>query len=146
MKVSFNRAALLGLVVLSGVSVFGSQALSGPARGKAADPHLRVLLLQKRSLLQQLEQDREAQYRAGTGTTEQVEQAAIAVIQADLELANTRQERIALGQKWVEITAKIEKLAMSRYRAATITQTDLREAQLARLEAEIALEREENSK
>jgi len=146
MKTSFNRLALLGLAVLSGVGLFGSQALSGPTRGKGEDPVLRDLLTQKRALLQQVETDREAEYRAGAATTEQVEQAAIAVIQADLEMARTRQERIALHQKWVEITTKIEKMATARYRAATTTQTPLREAQIARIEAEIALEREKNSK
>ena len=142
MKVSFNRLALAGLVVLAGVGVLGSQALSGPAQGKAADPPLRVLLLQKRALVAGIAKDRETQYKAGVATSEQVEQAAIAVIQTDLELATTQRERITLREKWVEIVGRIEERAETRYKAAAITQTEWQQAKLARLEAEIALERE----
>ena len=146
MKISFYRLALPGLVVLASVGLFGSQALSGPTRSKAEDPRLRALMTQKRDLLRQLETDREAQFQVGTATTEQVEKAVIAVIQADLELAQTRRERIALRQKSVDVATKIEESTAVRYRAATVTQTEWQEAQLARLEAEIALEREKNSK
>ena len=145
MKVSFNRLALSGLVVLSGVGILGSSALSGPADGKADAPRLRVLLTQKRDLLQQIETDRRAQYAAGTTTTEQVERASIAVIEADL-VARSRRERIALRQKRVDIAAKMEQEAQARSKAAVITPAELQEAQLARLEAEIALEREKSGK
>jgi hypothetical protein len=122
----------------------------GAATGQKAQPRapagtssarLRALLDEKVKLLKEIEQGVRAMRADGTAGPVEVQRAVIAVIRADLERNHTKAERIALRQKWVEAAKELEQAAESAVRQG-MSRSDLFQARIDRIEAEIGLERE----
>jgi hypothetical protein len=104
---------------------------------------VKALLKERLEVLREMEKALKNSYESfGTVPLERVLQASRKVIQAELELAETAAERVALREKAVAIAKEIEKILKTRHDAGTVPIYEYLEAKAARLEAEIALERE----
>jgi hypothetical protein len=144
------RTTILGVLVLSAGAVIGQQAITrsdaGAEQSKKGNTKITALLTERRDLMREEEQLSLTRYRQGVGTLEELQRVSGATIHADLDLARTRAERIALLQQWVDKTHEYETLVQGRYNSGTTVQTDVLEARAAHLEAEIELERAKGSK
>ena len=143
--------------VVLGVMLFCVIAVSGqtkPASGSGERPRtrqvandgaakLKALLGQRLELFRQMEQSVRAGQSAGAANFVDVQRAAIAVIRADLDLNHSRAERIALQRRLVDATRTIEKAAESEVKQGGATRESLIQARIARIEAQIGLEREQ---
>jgi hypothetical protein len=67
------------------------------------------------------------------------------VIDADLDLAQTPNERVALCEKRVRLRREWESVIEGQRQAGGGTVVELQQAKVDRLDAEIALERERNA-
>lgn len=116
-----------------------ASSTAGSAAGAA---RLQRLLIARRDLMKEVEARAKVDRSAGRGSGADVARATIGVLAAELEIEHTKAERIALRQQVVEATRLIEAEAES-YRLAGVGNNEtLYPSRLARIEAEIALERE----
>jgi outer membrane protein TolC len=97
---------------------------------------------ERRETLRQLVKAAEQHYRSGNTTLPSVIRASNLLLEAELEAAKTKAERIALYEKMVENLRELEKVAEAGYKAGVRPMDDVLEARAARLKAEIQLARE----
>ena len=83
------------------------------------------------------------QFRHGIGTHDAVIRASNQLLDAELELAQTREERIGIHKQRVRNLKELEEYARQRQRAAQVSVDKVLEARAARLGAEIELLREQ---
>jgi|SRR5579872_1594748 len=150
MKYSLVKTALIP-AVLCVTFMLGRQAISGPAapgfnKAKGATNEVTALMTERRDLLRQMERLYLAQYRNGQGSLQDLNRATKEAILADLELPHSRAERIRLRQEWVDRTAEFEKLAEQRLTVGTAMQTEVYEARVAHIDAEIDFAREKSGR
>jgi outer membrane protein TolC len=150
MRIHRQSWTVLSLGLLCSISMPGQQASAKPAERKAVrqtagTSKLATLQMQRLALLKEIAQDYRKRFQTGQAGTEEVLRASLAVIRADLELKHTRTERIALRQQWVKETTDFEKLVEQQYKVGSVPHSAVDEAQVARLEAEINLERERSA-
>jgi hypothetical protein len=108
-----------------------------------ASKQLEALLKERRDTLRQMVENLEVGQRSGTGITElSVLHARNELLDAELDLAKTREERVAVREKMVANLKVIEKAAEMQYRMGTTTPETLLRAKAARLKAEAQLLRE----
>jgi outer membrane protein TolC len=153
------RAFLL-LCLLSGpvaVGTASAQAPStAPAKGKpvvvAARPNgqtpvkmptLAELRTERRKLLEQLYQLAVERQRQGTGSPGEVAAARLTLLDADLEMTTDRAKRITLLEEVVRIRREQEETVIARVQSGVATQSETMKAKVARLDAEIALRKEQ---
>jgi len=106
---------------------------------------LKQLLLQRRNTLRSVEEMLRERHRHGTVALEDVVRATIARVESELELADSKQARIALLQKQVEEAKKLEDMENRRLKVNTVSKLEVLRARALRLKFEIALEREKGS-
>jgi hypothetical protein len=119
------------------------KGLSDPSAEKQAteDSKIRKLLKERIATLKEMVREMEASKAVGRTGSDGVLKARIEVLRAELELAESQKERIAIHEKIVALAMEFEILAQESFKAQTLSTVDLLRAKANRLEAEIALER-----
>ena len=116
---------------------------TGKQRGgqTASDSKVRALLKERLALLRDMAKTLDEQHKAGSVALEEVQKANLRVHKAELDLCETDKERVAVHEKIVGVLKEMEKRVAELHKQAAVSQTDVIEAKVNRLEAEIALER-----
>jgi hypothetical protein len=109
--------------------------------GKASPDKVKDLLKQKLAIVKQLYEGAQVRHRQGAGDAAAVRQAKAAMLQVQLALSETREERIRLHEEMVESAREHEKEVAHLVRAAVATSSEAWKATIHRLDAEIELER-----
>jgi hypothetical protein len=131
---------LPGLLAFSFAAAAGQRAQPRPPAASPSNK-LKALLDERLRLRKEIEQGVRAMQADGTAGPVEVQRAVLGVIQADLEREHTKAERITLRQKWVEAARIIEQAAEHAV-SQGLSSSELMEARIDRIEAEIGLERE----
>jgi hypothetical protein len=103
----------------------------------ATQEKIHKLQLERRDALKKAVEFRWDEYEAGRGTLEILLNGSKLLLKAELDLANTTQQRIAAHAALLELATKVEKITKARYEAGQVKEADHQEARAARLEAEI---------
>ena len=114
-------------------------AASAPTEGKTRST--KDLQKERLDILRELAAMTERAYRAGNASFSQFLQAKQAVMNAELELCETEKDCLSLLEKIVALAKDNEKLVLETVRSGNASAQSALEAKLARVEAEIALER-----
>jgi hypothetical protein len=114
--------------------------LTAPPHKK--DAEVKELLNERLATLDQLVKATTADYHAGKVPFDRMEQATRALLNARLEQCETDKERIKVLGDIVALAKESEKSAVQRYKSGNAPHSDVLMATAARLEAEIALERD----
>lgn len=137
----------LGLVVLRGDRTKTQRIAQLLGRLERPAPRLSAgldaLVQERLATLRQLVGFAEEAFRSGSAGCPSVIEAQNALIAAELESATRRADRIPLLGKHVENLKRLEETAAAQQQAGSCTLADLLWAKAARLEAEIALGRED---
>jgi outer membrane protein TolC len=72
---------------------------------------------------------------------EEVVQAKLQVLEAELELADSDRERVRIHEGILALARDMEKIAQDRFKAQTLARREVLKAKANRLKAEIGLER-----
>src|SRR5258707_743556 len=94
------------------------------AERKATAVKLKKLQAQRRDLLKKALDAHYEAFEAGRGTLDTVIQGAKELLQAELELATTPEQRVAHYAARLEMAKKVEKLTTDRYDAGRVTAAD----------------------
>lgn len=153
------KAVLTAWLVIAAVAVFlldGNRTTTRSARateslasttvqaaGNATQEQLRQLLLERKQLLEKMADNMKQYVEAGRASGSAYAKAKEAAMLAGLDLGNTKAERIEIRRAIVELYKEAE--AWTKRRAATgrAPQSEMDEARVARLEAEIDLLKEQ---
>jgi hypothetical protein len=103
----------------------------------ATQEKVRKLQMERRDALKTAVDARQQEYEAGRGTQERLLTGSNLLLKVELDLATTAEQRIAAHAALLKNMRKLEELAKARYEAGQLMAADYREAQAARLEAEI---------
>jgi outer membrane protein TolC len=129
----------IGLVVVAAWAI----AAEPPAPQQSAASHpLQSLLKERVDTLRHLVEILDAQSQSGVVTKETVILASNQLLDAELELAKTKADRVALHEKLVGNLRRLEEFANGQYRDGRCTLDGPLRAKAARLKAEIQLLRE----
>ena len=133
---------LLAAVALVGLIAVGGRA-DNPKSNQPNQSSKKVKALQKERLatLKEIAAESENVFRHGRCPPEDVWQAKLLVLRAELELCDSDRERVAVHEKIVTLAKETEEMQTLRYKAARLSHSDLLTAKANRLEAEVALER-----
>ena len=133
---------LFAAVALVGLIASGGRA-DNPKPNQPNQPSKKVRALQEERLatLKEIAAEWEKVFRAGRALYEDVLQARLMVLRAQLELCDSDRERVAVHEKIVALAKETEEMQTLRYQAARLSHSDLLMAKANRLEAEVALER-----
>jgi hypothetical protein len=104
------------------------------------------LLKQRRDTLQEMVDFAEEQYRAGHVQQDAVVRASESLIEAELDLATDKTERIALRERRLEIMKRMEEYTKAQREVAKANNAEVLAATAERLKAEIELLRERASR
>ena len=105
---------------------------------------IKALLLERRAVLQEAVRAVERAYHAGQAQLASVTESRRELSQADVGLATTQQERLAVYRRLVEEATALEKATKTQFESGQATQIDLLKSTAARLEAQIDLARAES--
>jgi hypothetical protein len=86
----------------------------------------------------------EKAFKAGNIGATQFLQATLAVLNAERELCETAKDRLLVLEKIIAITKDMETMVLAAARAGNVSRSDVLDAKLTRIEAEIALVREKS--
>jgi outer membrane protein TolC len=133
---------LLAAVALVGLISVGGRA-DNPKSDQANRHSKKVRALQEERLvtLKEIAAEKEKAFRDGRAPSEDVLQAKLLVLGAELELCDSDGERVAVHESIVAVAKEIEETQASRYKAQRLSHSDLLTAKANRLEAEVAHER-----
>jgi uncharacterized protein YhaN len=109
----------------------------GLSRSDKLDALLNKRLVALRAVADQLNK----QHQQGLAPPGEVLRARQQVFKAELELAKTDKDRTAILEKRLEVAKDLEVLALKAHKQGTSTHLSVLDAEINRLEAEIALER-----
>jgi outer membrane protein TolC len=148
---AFRRLAVVSLLFLVGVIVW-SVSTSGANAGGPALParegapkdkgtRLKALLTERLAVAREAATLAEKAFRAGGGSGTQVHEANLAVLNAELDLCERDKDRIPVLEKFVAAMKRFEEHVTEAHKSGTRSSGEVLKAKLARLEAEIALER-----
>jgi outer membrane protein TolC len=112
-----------------------------PLVAEAQDSKLKDLLKERLATPKAVVKATTQDYLTGKVSFDRVYQATKSLLNAELEFAETKKERIAVLEKIVALAKESEKSAVLRYKAGTVPHSDALLATAGRLDAEIALER-----
>jgi outer membrane protein TolC len=133
----FVKSAMLLLALAVG-SLAG-----GAPNSDSADGAIGKLLGERQAVLQDAVRAAEESYRSGQVGFDAVHALQGALLQADLELTKSPQERLSLFGHWVETSKAAEEVTAQLYKAGQATQIDYLKSKATRLQAEIDLKRAE---
>ena len=148
---AFRRLAGVSLLFLVGVIVW-SVSISGANAAGAAPPasdgtpkdkgtRLKALLTERLAVAREAAALVDRAFRDGTGSFTQVHEANLAVLNAELDLCERDKDRIPVLEKFVAAMKRFEEYVAEGHKAGARSDGEMLKAKLARLEAEIALER-----
>ncbi len=103
----------------------------------ATKDKIHSLQLERRDALKKAVECRLNEYEAGRGTLESLLNGSKLLLKAELDLANTKEQRIAAHAALLELATKVLKISKERYEAGRVTEADHQQVRAARLEAEI---------
>jgi hypothetical protein len=98
---------------------------------------IRKLQVERRDVLKNAVRAREQAYLAGRASPEALLKLSGLLLEAELDLATTAQQRIAAHAAELGRAREMEKVTTARYEAGQTTQADYHLARAARLKAEI---------
>lgn len=104
---------------------------------------LQKLLLERKQILQKIANTVAKQYAHGVTNAEQVRQANLDLLNAELDLAKTPDERINIRSQIVRLYKEKETELISQVNAGKVPSLNLEKAKVARLTAEIELAKEQ---
>lgn len=134
--------AHLPFPVLSCVIALG---LLSPVKGadNASEPEVEKILPERVSVLQEAAKLRRDSYRVGASSLRSVLTADGEVIEAELELARTSEDRLRLREKMLELAKSLESATAELVKSSEIPSIELLSARANRLraEADILIER-----
>lgn len=81
-------------------------------------------------------------YESGQGSIESLIQASQQLAKAELDVAKTAKQRLAIHNKLLELAKEFEAVAEQRYKAGRIPIVEMLKARANRIEVEITLEKE----
>jgi hypothetical protein len=114
-----------------------------PAKAQADEPAGRIKDLQKERIatLKELVDQAAAGFKTARVSYEEVLEAQLLLLKAELDAAEKESERITLYERTVEVLNQSEKVASSRAQTGRGSQAAVLKIKARRLEAEIELER-----
>jgi outer membrane protein TolC len=146
-----RRPAVVSLLLLAGLivwsvstslaSVAGAAPPSRDGAPKAKGTRLKGLLTERLAVAREAAALADKAYTAGTGSFTQVQEANLAVLNAELDLCERDKDRIPVLEKFVAAMKRFEEYVAQGHKAGARSSGEVLKAKLARLEAEIALER-----
>jgi outer membrane protein TolC len=136
---------MLGRFVCLGLLLTAATVLAAPAPAAKDAPKLdaatlakiRKLQIDRRDTLKKEVRAREQEFQAGRGTLDVVLKAARKLLQAELDLAATLDERIEAHAAYLKVVKEVDKQTTALYEAGRVKAADHYQARAARLEAEI---------
>jgi hypothetical protein len=153
------KAVLTALLLIAASAVFllagnrnttrSARAAEPPAStrvqvaGNATQEQLHQLLLERKQLLEKIVDDMKIYVEAGRVSGSAYAKTKEAALLAGLDLCNTKAERIEIRRDIVELYKEVQDLTKRRTDTGRASQSELDEARLARLEAEINLLKEQ---
>jgi RNA polymerase sigma factor (sigma-70 family) len=114
---------------------------SGPDANAPRNDKLDTLLKKRLTLLRQVAENTRKQYQSGLASPGELLRTQDEVFKAELELAGSNKERLAVLEKRLAVTKELEALTVAAYKAGVGSQVAVWSAEISRVEAEIALER-----
>jgi outer membrane protein TolC len=117
---------------------------SSSVRGdqRTSQDELHRLLLERRQILQMIVESLEAEFKTGRVGDDQVREARVALMSAELDLCKTPAERLVVREKSVQLFKDHEDRVGRLVAAGQAPQIDAAKAKIQRLEAQIELVRE----
>ena len=141
-----KSAKRIAWVVIGGMTVIGGVGAVEVLRAAPppTDAHTAELLKARAEAATKAEALAQALYQQGLGGYEDVLTWSRRVTEAKLELATTRDERVALLKELVQRTGRAEAIAADRQKLGTGNPLEVQAARFERLTAEIRLARAES--
>ena len=140
------RAAIILLLCVLATSVclvmLSQSATSQTEQSTISDKKLNSLLAELRDTRRQIVEWIELRYRQGNASLDNVIQARIELLGAELDIAKTKAERVRVRQEQVKNFLELENLLSQRHKNGEITNVEILAVKAVRLEAEIQLLRE----
>ena len=137
------RSLLYLIVVLSIACVAGSFTIAQQATESDSHAALNELLTKRRDTLKQRVDVLEQMHADGSLSLTAVLAGRDQLLDAELQLAKTKEQRLTLYQKRLDNMRALEDMVKKRYEAGQITLDSTLSARAARLQAEIDLLREQ---
>lgn len=109
------------------------------------DPELRALLEARRDTMKELVRIKESASEVGAGSVREVAVANIALAEAELELARSKDQRIAILEQLLERQRELEQVQQAMRDSGAGQHEDFFAAKAARLKAEIELHKARNA-
>lgn len=113
-----------------------------PANGKDDSEKIKKLREEKVALLKEMVDYTSTKYQTGQATLTELLEAKMAYLDAGLDLADTREKRLAQLDQMVRVAEEMVKGAEELAKAKEGTINDVRKAKVVLIERKIALERE----
>ena len=141
-----RTAKRVAWVVIGGVTLVGGAGAVEVLRAAPppSDGHTTELLKARAEAATNAEELAQARYQQGLGGYEDLLTWSRRVTEAKLELATTREERVALLRELVQRSARAEAMAADRQKLGTGSPLEVQAARFERLTAEIRLSRAES--
>jgi len=139
-----STAFVAFLLICCALAVVAARSTAQP-REVAPDSgaaRIQALLEERRATLHQLVRTFEAKFRAGVGGYDAVIHATNQLLEVELELAKTTEERLSIHEQRVKNLKELEEIMRKMQQAAVVGAEGVLAAKAARLNAEIALLRE----
>ncbi len=135
-KIAWVGLALV-LLVMGTLAAPAPKADDGVKLDPATQAKVRKLQIQHRDVLKVAVEARQQEYEAGRGTLERLLAGSRFLLKAELDLATTREKRIAAHAAMLKVATQLEKTIKKRFNPRRVTEEDYEEARAFRLEAEI---------
>lgn len=136
-------AALFVVVVVTGLILNGHSILRSVTAAESstvsAQNQLKQKLLEKKQLLEQVVNEQKIAIEMGRGSQRSLKEAQEAVFRVDIELCDTKEDRVEIYNKIIQFYAEREKGLESRVKAGRAPRAGLREATIDRLDVEIEM-------
>ena len=137
------KTTILALVLASIVGLMYCSDESLAVTQETEDKELRVLQESRRDTLKRVEVILDSKFKSGLTTANEVLNARIPLLEAELELARSQQERIAIFEKMLEVQTEVERNLSGMVNSGGGREgagpVDLLTATAARIKAEIDL-------
>jgi len=139
---------MFGILAISLMGVFGCPWLSqaAVARGQDGQSELRVLLTERREVLDKLVHKMEVFLESGRIGIDEFMDVNVELVRTELDLCRSRAERLEVLQKTVQFLTTCEGMVAKRAAAGRATEIDMGKVRAAVLGARIELAREQMTK
>ena len=137
-----KRRLIIGIVAAIGLFALGV-GVGGSAQHSAPEPNQRLqeLMTERCELLKSEVESVELSLKSGRADLAEWREANVALFRARADLAGDATERIEIYEELVDLLRTGEQTTRQRIQAGQAPQTDMRQARLATIEAQIALEK-----